>query len=85
MYVFAGCLNGGGQLRPESEESLHEHLDRVRTAYQSISVHSPWNSDLVSFLYTDWLGSVNSELANQRLHTRYRAVPKMANALSMKW
>jgi len=84
MYVV-GCLNGGGQLRPEGEESSCELLSRVETVYQSIPVHNPWNSNIVSELYVDWLGGIDTEAANQRLHTQYRAVPKMTNALSLKW
>jgi len=82
---FLGCLNGGGQLRQEGEESSSELLSRVETVYQSIPVRDPWNSDLVSQLYVDWLGGVDSEAAKERLHTRYRAVPKMTHALSLKW
>jgi len=84
QYIV-GCLNGGGQLRPDSEESSREMLSRVETVYQAIPVHDPWNSDRISDLYTDWLGGVDSEAVKERLHTQYRAVPKMTNALSLKW
>jgi len=60
-------------------------LSHVKTVYQAIPVRNPWNSDLISDLYVDWLGGVDSEAAKQRLHTQYRAVPKMTNALSLKW
>ena len=82
---IVGCLNGGGQLRPEGEESSRELLSRVVTVYQSVAVRSPWDSDLVSHLYVDWLGAVDSEAARRRLHTQYHAVPKMTSALSLKW
>lgn len=85
-YIYiVGCLNGGGQLRPEGEESSRELLSRVETVYKSIPVRNPWNSDLLSNLYVDWLGGIDSEAAKERLHTHYRAVPKMTNALSLKW
>ena len=80
-----GCLNGGGQLRPEGEESPRELLHRVETVYWSVPVRSPWNSELMSRLYIDWLGGVDSETVRQRLHTQYHAVPKMTSALSLKW
>lgn len=86
VYVYVvGCLNGGGQLRPEGEESARELFSRVETVYQSVPVRSPWDSELVSHLYVDWLGGADSEAVRQRLHTQYHAVPKMTSALSLKW
>ena len=78
-------MNGGGQLRPEGEESSRELLNRVESVYQSMSVRSPWDSDVVAHLYVDWLGGADSAVARQRLHTQYRAVTKMTSALSLKW
>jgi len=84
MHVV-GCLNGGGQLKPQLEESSRDLLSHVDSVYRSIPVRSPWNSDLMSHLYEDWLGGVDCEMARQRLHTQYRAVLKTTNALSLKW
>lgn len=78
-------MNGGGQLRPDGEELSRELLSRVETVYRSIPVRNPWNSAIVSHLYADWLGGSDSETAKEQLHTQYRAVPKMTNALSLKW
>jgi len=72
-------------LRPEGEVSSRELLGRVDAIYQSIPIRNPWNSDVVSHMYMDWLGGVDSETVKQRLHTQYRAVPKMTSALSLKW
>ena len=82
---IVGCLNGGGQLKPDGEESSRELLGRVETVFQSISVRDPWHSDVLSCLYVDWLGGIDSVTAKERLHTRYRAVPKTTNVLSLKW
>jgi iron only hydrogenase large subunit-like protein len=86
MACPSGCLNGGGQLRPDvGDESGRELLSRVELIYRSIPTQSPWNSDVVDQLYIDWLGGVGSSSSKLRLHTQYRAVPKMSNALNIKW
>jgi hypothetical protein len=37
-------------------------------------------------IYEEWLGGeVGGEEAKRWLHTQYHAVPKMSNALAIKW
>jgi len=86
FYIFSpGCLNGGGQLRPEGEEAPKDLLEQVQNVYNSLTPRSPWSSMRVQRLYTDWLGGQDTETALKHLHTSYHAVEKMSGALNIKW
>ncbi len=81
----AGCLNGGGQIRPEESETAKDLLERVKHAYNSVPVRHPAENPLVQKLYTDWLGGHDTDKAKTLLHTQYHEVKKMQNALNIKW
>lgn len=84
MACPSGCLNGGAQIRPESNQQLRELTVELETLYQSLPKAQPDNDD-VKTIYNEFLGGTGSEKVNQLLHTSYHAVEKMSTALNIKW
>lgn len=83
-----GCLNGGGQIRDEGAEGriAGETLQRVQAAFEPRAVRSPLESSHARHLYDSHFGGgPGSEAALAHLHTRYHAVPKLKNALTIPW
>lgn len=85
MACPSGCVNGGGQIRPEGEVTPKERLAEVTQLYNSVKTVSPWSEKEVEDLYDKWLGGANSEKCRTILHTQYHEVEKMSNALNIKW
>ncbi|KAL4221217.1 hypothetical protein ACF0H5_019481 [Mactra antiquata] len=85
MACPSGCLNGGGQIRPEGEVTPKDRLVRVTELYNSLNTISPWNDDTVKSLYEEWLSGTDSDKSKNMLHTQYHEVEKMTNALAIKW
>ncbi|KAL2101110.1 hypothetical protein ACEWY4_002871 [Coilia grayii] len=85
MACPSGCLNGGGQLKPQQEESNKELLQRVEELYQAERSTAPEEDARVTQLYHTWLQSVGEKRAHQLLHTQYHAVEKATNGLTIKW
>lgn len=85
MACPSGCTNGGGQIKPEGEETMKERLQTVSDMYRSVPSKSPHDTSEVERLYNEWLGGVDSDKVRQLLHTRYHGVEKMTNALAIKW
>lgn len=85
VCVFAGCLNGGGQLKPVADQSNKELLQQVEEAYCAEQSSAPEENRRVAELYHTWLNSVSEEKARELLHTQYHAVEKSTNGLTIKW
>ncbi|XP_033631147.1 cytosolic Fe-S cluster assembly factor narfl-like [Asterias rubens] len=85
MACPAGCLNGGGQIRPQDNEQPKELLTRVETLYNSLNTRKPEENHMTERLYSDWLGGAETEKAKAMLDTEYHPVEKMNNALTIKW
>ncbi|XP_064647003.1 cytosolic Fe-S cluster assembly factor narfl-like [Lineus longissimus] len=85
MACPSGCLNGGGQIRPDGDEKAKELLQRLEDLYKTPEKEDPLRNQLVERLYAEWLGHPESDKAKQMLHTQYHEVEKMTNALTMKW
>ncbi|XP_056263858.1 cytosolic Fe-S cluster assembly factor narfl isoform X1 [Pseudoliparis swirei] len=85
MACPSGCLNGGGQVRPLPGQNPKELLQKVEELYKAERPLSPEDDTRVAELYQSWLHSVGEERAKELLHTRYHAVEKMKNGLTMKW
>lgn len=83
MACPVGCLNGGGQIRPEAEVTAKDRLAEVTKIYSSVKTESPWTQ--VNDLYEKWLEGQDSEKCRTMLHTQYHEVEKMNNALNIKW
>lgn len=85
MACPSGCVNGGGQIRPEGGVTPKDRLSKVNELYNSIKTVNPWTQDDVKTLYEEWLDGMDSEKCKQMLHTQYHEVEKMTNALAIKW
>jgi len=91
MACPSGCLNGGAQCKPSSDEkdatSLKSFLldmEKVYAADPSYKCFPSENPD-VRIIYDDWLGGKETEKAVHYLHTEYHEVEKMTNSLAIKW
>ncbi|XP_064477966.1 cytosolic Fe-S cluster assembly factor narfl-like [Ornithodoros turicata] len=86
MACPAGCINGGAQLRPDDGDAK-ALMHRAQDAYQS-SRHPGSDEGLSPLqLYREWLGVEEPSRGKTHLHlqTSFRAVEKMANALTIRW
>ncbi|KFP84801.1 Cytosolic Fe-S cluster assembly factor NARFL, partial [Apaloderma vittatum] len=84
MACPSGCLNGGGQLKPDGE-SGKEQLQQVEKLYESLKTEIPEQNRTVEELYERWLGGAASEKAAKALHTEYHAVEKTSAGFNIKW
>ncbi|XP_076853387.1 cytosolic Fe-S cluster assembly factor narfl [Brachyhypopomus gauderio] len=85
MACPSGCLNGGGQLKPITDQSNKELLQHLDSLYRAERVSTPEGDGRVAELYRSWLEGVGEERAQLLLHTQYHAVEKSANSLTIKW
>lgn len=65
--------------------SLKELTHELERMYYSLPQKSPQENQTIRELYECWLGGVDSDKANQILHTQYHPVEKMSTALNIKW
>lgn len=73
MACPGGCVDGGGSLRSK-KAYLPLALERRKTIYnvdRKAKVRQSHNNPQVQALYRDFLGSPNSEIAHELLHTHY--------------
>jgi iron only hydrogenase large subunit-like protein len=85
MACPSGCVNGGGQIKPTTEESSKELIEVVTQLYNSLKCYRPEEDEHVQEVYEKWLGGENSEKCQEILHTSYHAVEKNVTALGIKW
>ncbi|KAM9372646.1 cytosolic iron-sulfur assembly component 3 [Phaethornis superciliosus] len=84
MACPSGCLNGGGQIKPDGEGSK-DQLQQVERLYESLKPEIPGKNPAVKELYEQWLGGPGSEKAAQALHTGYHPVEKTSTGFNIKW
>lgn len=85
MACPSGCLNGGGQLRDDSTNSLSKQvLQQVESLYNSVKLQSPGHSFVKSLYESEWLAS-SDESRQKHLYTSYREIEKNKSGLSIKW
>lgn len=90
MACPSGCLNGGGQIRPDSaNDSVAQHFQRVVQAYDSVPNVEPGASGVVRGT-REWLAGASAGAgAGERelLHTTYHHVLPSKDLLStaLKW
>ncbi|KAM6407417.1 cytosolic iron-sulfur assembly component 3 isoform 1-T1 [Rhynochetos jubatus] len=84
MACPSGCLNGGGQIKPEGGSSK-EQLQQVERLYESLEAEIPEKNPTVNELYERWLGGAESAAAAKALHTQYHAVEKASAGFNIKW
>uniref|UniRef100_A0A673MYZ1 Cytosolic Fe-S cluster assembly factor narfl-like n=1 Tax=Sinocyclocheilus rhinocerous TaxID=307959 RepID=A0A673MYZ1_9TELE len=85
MACPSGSLNGGGQLKPSSDQTSKELLQQVEELYHGERTSVPEQDLRVAELYQSWLESVGKEKARPLLHTEYHAIEKNTSGLSIKW
>ncbi|KAL3269619.1 hypothetical protein HHI36_008683 [Cryptolaemus montrouzieri] len=85
MACPSGCLNGGAQIRSQSNLTAKELTVQLEELYSSLPCKNPSDNEAVKELYEKWLEGSNSDKAANILHTKYHAVEKFINALNIKW
>lgn len=85
MACPSGCLNGGGQIRPQDGETAKDQMVRLNELYGTAEMVDPVASVEVKELYANWLGGEESEKVESCLHTQYHAIEKTENAFNIKW
>lgn len=85
MACPSGCLNGGAQLRPDSNGEAKLHLARVEALHVAVPKSRADQSPAVQRLCDQWLGCSPEEEKQAKLRTEYHAVAKTTNALAVKW
>ncbi|KAK4340759.1 hypothetical protein RND71_039260 [Anisodus tanguticus] len=67
MACPSGCLNGGGQIKPQPGQSGKESIQLLETAYvENVVVDDPFNNPIIKGLYSEWLEQPGSEKAKSR-------------------
>ncbi|CAI0374341.1 unnamed protein product [Linum tenue] len=86
MACPAGCLNGGGQIKPNQGQSPKALLQSIEAVYMDNVVNAdPYNNPLVRGLYDEWLGQPGSEKAKLYIHTEYHPIVKSITAQLHNW
>ncbi|XP_044497730.1 protein NAR1-like isoform X2 [Mangifera indica] len=86
MACPAGCLNGGGQIKPKPGQSPKELIQSLETIYmENVLVADPFKNPLVKSLYDEWLEQPGSEKAKRHMHTEYHPVVKSITAQLHNW
>ncbi|XP_060188695.1 protein NAR1-like isoform X2 [Lycium barbarum] len=81
-----GCLNGGGQIKPQPGQSGKELIQLLEMAYvENVVVADPFNNPIIKGLYSEWLEQPGSEKAKKYLHTEYHPVVKSITSQLQNW
>lgn len=86
--VAAGCLNGGGQVKPAKGQTVHQLIDQLDSLYHSpeVQLRLPEQSPVAAALYEQWVGdSSYSAAAQELLHTQYHKREKTLTATVGDW
>ncbi|VVA93429.1 unnamed protein product [Arabis nemorensis] len=87
MACPAGCLNGGGQIKPKTGQSQKELIHSLEATYMddtSLMV-DPFQNPIAKRLYEEWLEEPGSNKAKKYLHTQYHPVVKSITAQLNNW
>ncbi|KAI1315022.1 hypothetical protein EDD11_001407 [Mortierella claussenii] len=91
MACPSGCINGGGQLKPQGDNyatvPLKDWIAQVNHQYRNgVLARKPEENPVLEQLYREWLGGVDTPKARQQLRTGYHAVEQnLVNPLAVKW
>ncbi|CAB4383697.1 unnamed protein product [Rhizophagus irregularis] len=86
MACPSGCINGGGQLKPDEKIPIKDWILHVNDIYRNVNSLSPEKNDVVLNLYSEWLDGIESEKSKKLLRTQYHAVETtLVNPLAVKW
>eukprot|EP00252_Welwitschia_mirabilis_P004068 TRINITY_DN1424_c0_g1_i1.p1 TRINITY_DN1424_c0_g1~~TRINITY_DN1424_c0_g1_i1.p1 ORF type:complete len:474 (-),score=76.94 TRINITY_DN1424_c0_g1_i1:450-1871(-) len=86
MACPAGCLNGGGQIKPAEGQSVKELLQLLEKSYlDEVSISDPFENSIIKHLYNEWLLMPGSELAKRFIHTEYHHRERSINSELNNW
>jgi len=86
MACPSACLNGGGQIRPQTGETAKQLLRRVEQVYNEQQPCDPEQNNAAQQLYKLWFNGVFTVDALTNLHTQYHEREKIAtNPLLIRW
>ncbi|MCD6333088.1 MAG: iron hydrogenase small subunit [Bacteroidales bacterium] len=71
MACPGGCLGGGGQPIPTNPEIREKRAKAIYCEDENLPIRKSHENPEVQLVYEDFLGSPNSHLAHQLLHTHY--------------
>lgn len=86
MACPAGCLNGGGQIKPKPGQNPKELIQLLEAIYmENVLVADPFKNPLVKSLYEEWLEQPGSEKAKRLMHTEYHPLVKSITSQLHNW
>lgn len=71
MACPGGCIGGGGQPMPTSEEIRKKRVEAIFAADRANTIRKSHENPAVLKLYEEWLGEPNGHKAHELLHTHY--------------
>lgn len=83
MNCPGGCIGGGGMPLglPDYPEVLRKRAEGLYNADRLSPVRKSQDNPTIKFIYQNWLGEANSELAEKHLHTSYYSRRRISNEL----
>lgn len=84
MIFFAGCINGGAQIRPPNGQHVRELTLQLEDIYRQLPQSNPDNLSTKK-IYETFFDGQHTDKAKMLLHTNYHAVEKMNTVLNIKW
>ncbi|XP_061339825.1 protein NAR1 isoform X2 [Gastrolobium bilobum] len=84
MACPSGCLNGGGQIKPNPGQSPRELSQLVESVYME-NVTAPFDNPIIKGLYDKWLGQPGSDKARRYMHTQYHPIEKSITSQLHNW
>ena len=72
MTCPGGCLGGGGQPIPTTDEIRHKRMEAIYREDKNIPLRKSHENPAVQALYNDFLGAPLGEKAHHLLHTHYK-------------
>lgn len=86
MACPAGCLNGGGQIKPKPGQSPKELIQLLEEVYmENVIIADPFKNPIVKSLYDNWLEQPGSEKAKRLIHTEYHPLVKSITSQLHNW
>ncbi|KAL9277934.1 hypothetical protein ACSQ67_024843 [Phaseolus vulgaris] len=86
MACPSGCLNGGGQIKPNSGQSPKELSQLLESVYmETVLAASPFDNPIIKGLYDKWLEQPGSVKARRYMHTQYHPVEKSITSQLHNW
>jgi len=71
MACPGGCLGGGGQPIPTTEEIRKKRAEAIYQADKGLALRKSHENPAIKRIYEEFLGEPNSKKAHQLLHTKY--------------